>query len=49
MCGSGTTCAAAKRLGRYYVGIDCSPEYARLAASRVGCPCLSFTAERRAG
>lgn len=33
--GSGTTAAAAKQLGRSYVGIDISEEYCRLAEDRV--------------
>jgi site-specific DNA-methyltransferase (adenine-specific) len=33
--GSGTTAAAAKQLGRSYVGIDISEEYCRLAENRV--------------
>lgn len=34
--GSGTTGAAAKQLGRHYVGIEINPEYCRLAAQRIG-------------
>lgn len=33
--GSGTTAAVAKRLGRRYIGIDLSPEYAERARARV--------------
>lgn len=35
MCGSGTTCKMAKRLGRNYIGIDVSDEYCRIAEERV--------------
>jgi len=34
-CGSGTTCVAAKMLGRNYVGIDISPEYCEIARKRL--------------
>ena len=34
-CGSGTTCVAAKKLGRKYIGIEISPEYAEIARNRV--------------
>lgn len=33
--GSGTTCAAAKRLGRHWVGYDASEAYCELARKRV--------------
>ena len=33
--GSGTTCVAAARTGRPYVGYDISPEYCQLAESRL--------------
>lgn len=33
-CGSGTTCIAAKMLGRHYLGIDISPEYCEIANKR---------------
>ena len=33
--GSGTTCVAAKRLGRRYCGIEISPKYYELACNRV--------------
>jgi len=35
MCGSGTTCKMAKKLGRKYIGIDISPEYCNLSKKRV--------------
>ena len=35
MCGSGTTCKMAKRLGRNYIGIDVSDEYCEIAEKRV--------------
>ncbi|HUV67951.1 MAG TPA: site-specific DNA-methyltransferase, partial [Sedimentisphaerales bacterium] len=34
-CGSGTTCVAAKKLGRNYIGIDISPEYCAIARKRL--------------
>jgi DNA modification methylase len=34
-CGSGTTCAAAKGIGRNFIGIEINPEYARIARGRV--------------
>ena len=34
-CGSGTTCVAAKKLGRRWIGIDISEEYCRVARNRV--------------
>ena len=34
-CGSGTTCVAAKKLGRRWIGIEISPEYAEIARNRV--------------
>ena len=33
--GSGTTCVAAKMLGRRYIGIDISPEYCQIAKDRL--------------
>jgi modification methylase len=33
--GSGTTCVAAKKLGRKYIGLDNSPEYVELAERRL--------------
>lgn len=35
-CGSGTTCIAAKRLGRRYIGFDRSKKYVEYARSRFG-------------
>jgi len=34
-CGSGTTCVAAKLLGRNYIGIDISEEYCQIARDRI--------------
>jgi len=34
-CGSGTTCVAAKKLGRRYIGIEISPSYAQIAKDRL--------------
>ena len=34
-CGSGTTCVAAKMLGRDYIGIDISEEYCQIARDRL--------------
>ena len=34
-CGSGTTCLAARKLGRRYIGIDISPEYCKVAEERI--------------
>ena len=34
-CGSGTTCVAAKKLGRRYIGIDISEEYCQIARDRI--------------
>ena len=35
LCGSGTTCVAARRLGRRFVGIDLNPEFCALAERRL--------------
>ena len=34
-CGSGTTCVAAKMLGRRYIGIDINPDYCKIAEERL--------------
>jgi len=35
MCGEGTTCVAAKMLGRQYIGIDISEKYCEIARMRL--------------
>jgi DNA modification methylase len=35
LCGEGTTCVAAKMLGRNYIGIDISEEYCKIARQRL--------------
>ena len=47
--GSGTSCLAAQRLGRHFIGIDVSEEYCRLAAERLNCQCISVSRGRKAG
>jgi len=42
-CGSGTTCAAAKRLGSHYLGFEISHEYWKIATDRVN----GITADER--
>jgi len=37
-CGSGTTCLAARKAGRHFVGYDNAPEYCRLAQKRLAAP-----------
>ena len=34
-CGSGTTCAVAKDLGRHYIGIEINSDYAKMSNRRV--------------
>ena len=34
-CGSGTTCAVAKKLGRNYIGIDINEDFCKLAQERI--------------
>jgi len=34
-CGSGTTCVAAKQLGREYIGIEINPDYCKIAEDRL--------------
>ena len=34
-CGSGTTCVAAKQLGRHYIGIEINPDYCKIAEDRL--------------
>ncbi len=46
MCGAGTTCLAAQRLDRHFLGIEISREYCELAARRLGCVCISLRPAR---
>ena len=49
-CSSGTTCVAAKMLGRRCIGIDISEEYCQIARERLrACETGVPVAERRAG
>lgn len=41
MCGSGTTCLAARQLDRCFIGIDIAGEYCELASRRVQCPLVN--------
>jgi DNA modification methylase len=41
--GSGTTCVAAQRLGRIFIGIDVSRKYCELACRRLGCKIVSVS------
>jgi 23S rRNA G2445 N2-methylase RlmL len=34
-CGTGTTCVAAKRMGRRFIGIDINPAYVGIARERI--------------
>ncbi|MCK4438071.1 site-specific DNA-methyltransferase, partial [Candidatus Bathyarchaeota archaeon] len=34
-CGSGTTCIAALKTGRHYVGFDINEDYVKLARERI--------------
>ena len=34
-CGTGTTCVAAKRMGRRFIGIDINPAYVEIARERI--------------
>jgi len=42
-CGSGTTCVAAKMLGRNYIGIDISEKYCEIARKRIAAAEKSIT------
>lgn len=35
-CGSGTTCVAARKLNRKFVGVEINPEYCKISRRRVG-------------
>lgn len=48
-CGSGTTCLAARQLGRRYVGYEINREYQRLAAARLRAPELPGQAPKLPG
>ena len=43
MCGSGTTCAVAKALGRKWIGIDLNPEYCEIARKRINAVTAPFS------
>ncbi len=46
-CGSGTTCVAARQLGRHYAGFDISPEYCALAEKRLAPPAAADEQENQ--
>lgn len=45
-CGSGTTGMVARQLGRSFIGIELSPEYAAMAERRIGEACVETVLER---
>jgi DNA modification methylase len=47
--GSGTTCVAAKKTGRHYVGFDISPEYCKLSEDRISGTKLGETVNKENG
>jgi site-specific DNA-methyltransferase (adenine-specific) len=48
MCGSGTTCFAARFLNRDFIGIDISKIYCERLCGRLKCQCISVRPERMA-
>lgn len=46
--GSGTTAVVARRLGRKFVGIDCSPDYCEMARNRLAQASVKTAATRKA-
>lgn len=49
MCGSGTTCLAARHHARQFIGIDVSREYCELACRRLDCRRISLSLLKRVG
>ncbi|MCA9185172.1 MAG: DNA methylase, partial [Planctomycetales bacterium] len=43
--GSGTTAIVARRFGRDYIGIECSPDYCQMARRRIEASSRSLFAE----